>query len=89
MKRNKIAAIPYSIWMIVFVLVPMLLILIFAFTDSNSNFTLNNIINVGKYSNVFLRSIFLGAISTIICLIVGYPTAYFISKSKIKIKVYC
>ena len=84
MKRNKIAAIPYSIWMIVFVLVPMLLILIFAFTDSNSNFTLNNIINVGKYSNVFLRSIFLGAISTIICLIVGYPTAYFISKSKIK-----
>lgn len=84
MKRNNVAVAPYSIWMTIFVVVPMLLVTFFAFTDADNNFTLDNIMNVGRYSNVFLRSIFLGAVSTIVCLIVGYPTAYFISKSGVR-----
>ena len=56
----------------------------FAFTDSSGAFTLENIARVGQYSNVFLRSIWLGAVSTVICLVLGYPVAYLISRSSLK-----
>lgn len=77
--RNK-SSLLYMVWMIIFTLVPMILILFFAFTDKNWNFTLENIKDVGNYSNIFLRSIGLGALSTIICLLLSYPLAYIISK---------
>lgn len=73
---------PYLIWMAIFVIVPLFLVFVFAFTNVNGQFTLENIIYVGKYSSVFIRSILLGVISTFICLILGYPMAYFISKIK-------
>ncbi len=76
----KIIMIPYVIWLTIFIVVPLVLILGFSFTDSSGNFTFDNIINVGKYSNVFLTSIWLGFLSTLICFIIGYPMAYFISK---------
>ena len=72
--------VPYVVWLTVFIVVPLTLILGFSFTDSTGNFTFDNIINVGKYSNVFLTSIWLGFLSTLICFILGYPMAYFISK---------
>ncbi len=78
--KNRIILAPYSIWMLIFVIVPMCLVGLFAFTDSSGMFTIENILSVGMYSNVVLRSIWLGGISTIICLIIGYPMAYFISK---------
>lgn len=76
----KIIMIPYVIWLTIFIVVPLALILGFSFTDSSGNFTFDNIISVGKYSNVFLTSIWLGFLSTLICFIIGYPMAYFISK---------
>ena len=78
--KSKLMSFPYLLWMSVFIVVPMCLVGIFAFTDSNGNFTFSNIINVSKYSSVFLRSIWLGGLSTLICLIIGYPMAYFASK---------
>lgn len=75
---------PYIVWIIVFTLFPLGLILFFSFTDSTGNFTFENIISIGKYSAVFLRSIWLGAIATVICIAVGYPLAYVISKAKVK-----
>lgn len=78
------AAFPYIVWILLFTLIPLGLVLFFAFTDSTGRFTLENIINIGKYSAVFLRSIWLGAISTIICIALGYPLAYIVSKSPVK-----
>ena len=62
--RSKTASIPYGIWMAIFIVVPMILVVIFAFTDKSGRFTLENIAAVGQYSNVFLRSIWLSAIAT-------------------------
>lgn len=78
--KSKISIIPYAVWMIIFIVVPTALVFIFAFTDPNGHFTFNNIINVGNYSSVFLRSIWLGAVATFICLIIGYPFSYIISR---------
>lgn len=82
--KLKSVSLPYLVWMIIFIIVPTALVVIFAFTDKNGNFTLQNIQAVGQYSNVFLRSIWLGAIATIICLLLGYPLAYIISKTNVR-----
>ncbi|MBE6830588.1 MAG: ABC transporter permease [Ruminococcaceae bacterium] len=77
--KAKSAAAPYAAWMSIFIIVPMILIVIFAFTDKSGAFTFKNIAEVGQYSNVFLRSIWLGALATVISLLLGYPLAYIIS----------
>lgn len=70
--------------MIIFVIVPLVLVVVFAVTDESGRFTLEHLIYTGKYSAVFVRSILLGLISTVVCLIIGYPMAYCISKIKAK-----
>lgn len=75
---------PYIIWVLIFIVIPMGLVVYFALTDPNGKFTLQNILYVTKYSGVFLRSIIMGFIATIICLIIGYPMAYILSKFDIK-----
>ncbi len=80
--KHKASAAPYTIWMIIFIIVPLFMVAFFAFTDSSGAFTLDNITTVGRYSNVFLRSILLGAIATAVSFILGYPLAYIISKIK-------
>lgn len=82
--RSKLLSAPYTVWMAVFIVVPMGLMAYFAVTDKAGHFTMDNLIRVGEYSNVFLRSIWLGAVATIICLLLGYPLAYVISKMKEK-----
>ena len=77
--KSKTASLPYIIWMIIFIVVPMILVVFFAFTDKSGQFTLENIAKVGQYSNVFLRSIWMGALATLISLILGYPLAYIIA----------
>lgn len=58
MKSNsKLLSAPYTVWMTIFIVLPMLLVGYFAFTDRGGRFTLENILSVGQYSNVFLRSI--------------------------------
>ena len=81
MKTNsKLLCAPYTVWMAVFIVLPMVLVAWFAFTDKSGAFTLDNILSVGQYSNVFLRSIWLGALATAISLVMGYPLAYIISR---------
>ena len=79
--RTKLISAPYTIWMTLFIIVPMGLVAFFAFTDKSGAFTLDNIARVGQYSNVFLRSIWLGALATFISLLLGYPLAYIIAKA--------
>lgn len=77
---SRLLSAPYTVWMTVFIVLPMLLVGYFAFTDRSGAFTMENILSVGQYSNVFLRSIWLGAVATAVSLGLGYPLAYIISK---------
>lgn len=82
MKKLRVFAFPYLIWMAVFIVVPLIMVAYFAFTDENGNFTMLYIASVGQYTNIFIRSIWLAIIATIICLIVAYPIAYILSRMK-------
>lgn len=82
--KTKWLASPYILWMAVFIIIPLGMIVYFAFTDSERHFTLQNIIDIGRYTNVFMESIELAAISTLICLILGYPFAKAITKLKLR-----
>lgn len=77
---SKLAAAPYLVWMAVFIIVPLIMVGYFAFTDNDGNATLTYISEVAQYSNIFVRSIWLAAISTVICLVVSYPLAYMLSR---------
>ena len=81
---SKLLSAPYTVWMTIFIVLPMLLVGYFAFTDKTGSFTLENILSVGQYSNVFLRSIWLGAVATAVSLGLGYPFAYIIAKMNAK-----
>ena len=81
---QKMAATPHIVWMIMFIVAPMLFVLYFAFTDGEGKFTLSNISSLAGYGNVFVLSIGFALIATVICLIIGYPLAYFMAKSSPK-----
>lgn len=79
MKRNVLAA-PYLVWMVIFTLIPLGIVFYYAFTDSVTGaFTLANLLRIGTYMPIFLRSMALAAIACAICLVVGYPVAYCIA----------
>ena len=78
---------PYIIWSGLFIVIPLFLIIFFAFTRSDNGtytFTLNNFKELMQpmYFRIFYRSIRLALISTILCLLIVYPAAYIIAKSK-------
>ena len=77
---QKIAAAPHILWAIMFIVAPMLFVLYFAFTDADGKPTLANISSLSQYGNVFILSIAFALIATVICLLIGYPLAYFMSK---------
>ncbi len=79
MKLKAFSA-PYFVWMVVFIVVPLLMVVYFAFTNESGEFTLEYISDVGQYANIFMRSIWLAIIATIICLVVAYPLAYLLSR---------
>lgn len=83
MKRKLLAA-PYLVWMAVFVIVPILMVAYFAFTDGEGNFTLEYISDVAQYSNIFVRSIWLAAIATVICLVLAYPVSFQLARMDLK-----
>ena len=80
--KNKLyhAATPYVIWMALFVVAPIIMVVIYAFTSAEGGFTLANFLNMGTYTVVFTRSFKLAAIATAICLLIGYPVSYMMSK---------
>ena len=84
MKRKWLTA-PYIIWMLLFTIIPLAIVVYFAFTDSVTGaFTFGNIADIADYAAIFLRSIWLSVAATLICLVVGYPVAYVIAGCKPK-----
>ena len=88
----KKVAYPYLAWILIFTIVPLFLVMYFAFTTGDSqNFStfIFSLENFEKfltpiYISVLIKSINLAFISTILCLIIGYPIAYIISREKPK-----
>ncbi len=81
---QKLLASPYLVWMGVFIIVPLFMVAYFAFFGDNGQFTTQYIKDVWQYSDIFLRSLWLSAIATIICLIIAYPVAFILSRLDVK-----
>ena len=82
MKKNKslLISTPYIIWMVVFTLIPLGVVAYYAFTDPNTGtFSMMNILELQNYLPVLWQSILYSLISAVICLLLGYPVAYFIA----------
>ena len=77
---QKMAAVPHTFWTVLFIVAPMLFVLYFAFTDGEGRFSFANITQLGQYTNVFILSIAFALIATVVCLIIGFPLAYFMSR---------
>ena len=78
--KRSLFALPYVVWMAFFVVVPILLVLFYAFTSAAGGFTLDNFRNMGSYLVVFTHSFELAIIATLVCLIIGYPISYWMAK---------
>ncbi len=80
--KNKRAlfAVPYVGWMALFVVAPIILVVVYALTSASGGFTLENFSKMGGYAVVFTRSFKLAIVATAICLLIGYPIAYMISR---------
>ena len=94
---QRLTLTPYSVWAVLFILVPLVFVAYYAFTDNSFRFTFDNIRRfftatsvvddgvtvkeVHTYLVIFMRSLKLAVISTILCLLMGYPLAYIMARS--------
>ena len=96
MKRFKYMAIPYFVWLVFLVVFPLIVMLILTFLSTNgmdftnAYATLQNYQRLGDISilRAIINSLIVALISVVICLLLGYPVAYFLSFSKIKNKMF-
>ena len=80
--KNKLSrfAVPYEVWMAIFVVAPIVIMVAYAFSSADGGFTMDNFVQMGGYTEVFLRSFKLAIIATVICLLIGYPVSYLMSR---------
>lgn len=81
---SKLINAPYILWSALFIIVPLIIVAYFSFTDSSGNFSLANIYEIPSYFGILLRSIVYALIATVITLLMSYPMAFFMSKWKVK-----
>ena len=79
---ERIAALPHTLWALIFIVAPLLFVLYFAFTDTKGEFSFSNIQLLSSYSHIFLVSICFALVATAICLLIGYPLAFAMSRAK-------
>ena len=79
--KNKLSwfAVPYVVWMALMVVIPILIMVVYAFTTAEFQGTLDNFSEMGTYASVFLRSFRLAIIATLVCLLIGYPVSYWMA----------
>ena len=86
---RKMLCIPYAVFLIFFVIIPMLIIVFYAFTDKSMHISFNNFIrffsDTTKLSTI-AYSLVISLITTVICLVIAYPVAYILARSKLKKK---
>ena len=79
---GKLSDKPYIVWSAIFIIAPLIMVAYYALTDTTGAFSLNSIKAIPSYTSTILLSVLYGVVATAICLVVGYPFAYFISKTK-------
>ena len=95
MKRNRqniLLNSPYIAWSVIFIIVPLIFVVYYAFTDQSGAFTFQNVqdfFTSGIYMSVFGRSVAYAFWATLICLIIGYPFAYCMTKINISAQRMC
>ena len=87
MRKNsfmrQISATPYYVWAVLFIIVPIVYVLYYAFTDAKGNFAgFSNFQIIEHYASTFALSLMMAFIATVICLLIGYPLALAISRTK-------
>ena len=85
MKKNKslLLSTPYILWMLVFTLIPLGVVAYYALTDVQTGaFSFSNIKNLSLYLPAFGRSIVYAFVSSVLCLLIGYPVAYHMAHCK-------
>lgn len=87
--NRKHLCIPYAVFLICFVIAPLLVIVYYAFTNGQGNFTFDNFTNFFTSTNTIgtlLYSFALAIVTTFVCLLIAYPTAYILARSNLKKK---
>ena len=89
--KRKYLAIPYAVFLLLFILIPIAIILVYAFTDTADSgalfFSWNALVSFftsGTKINILVVSLFIGILNTAICLLLGYPIAYLLANSRFK-----
>lgn len=72
---TRLAGAPYIVWAIIFIIVPLCMVAYYAFTDKSGAFTFDNMLDIGKYTDTIVLSVWLGLLATVICLVIAYPLA--------------
>ena len=78
--KSRWSAVPYLLWMAIFIIVPLALVAAYAVTTPDGQLTISYISQVGEYTPVLVRSVLLAFIATVICLLIAYPLAFLISR---------
>ncbi len=81
---QRFVAAPYTVWSILFIVIPLIMVAYYSFTNADGDFTFDNILMLceSEYVSIFTRSVAYAFIATVVCLLIAFPLAYFISQSK-------
>ena len=74
---------PYLLWSVLFIIIPLVMVVFYAFTDKTGAFTFSNMAQIKNYFPTILLSVLYGLAATVICVIIGYPFAYALSKHSV------
>ena len=80
---QRFVAAPYTVWSVLFIVIPLVMVVYYTFTNASGEWTLENIIMLGEreYVSIFFRSVVYAFLATVICLLIAFPLAYFISQT--------
>ena len=83
---QRAAASPHIVWSVLFIIAPLIFVVYYAFTDKSGAFTFDNFTELfqASYLEIFLRSVCFAFLATVICLVIAYPIAYFMTKASAK-----
>lgn len=83
--KRKYLSIPYFIFLVLFVLLPLLLIIYYALSDESGAISLSNFVKFFSNKNkigLLSVSVLIGALNTVLCILIGYPVAMLLTKNK-------
>ncbi len=80
---RKLVDKPYILWSVLFIIAPLIMVFYYAFTDTTGAFSFSSIKAIPAYTSTVLLSVIYGVIASAICLLIGYPFAYLLTKTKL------